>query len=43
MRHSKIELTMAIYTHSQDDKLTAGINNLPDFEAETAENKAKMG
>ncbi len=32
MRHSKIELTMSIYTHVQDDKLTEAIDNLPDFD-----------
>ena len=32
MRHSKIELTMGIYTHAQDEKMTQAIDNLPDFE-----------
>jgi hypothetical protein len=36
MRHSKIELTMGIYTHAQDDKLTEAIDNLPDFEQKQA-------
>jgi len=43
MRHSKIELTMSVYTHSQDEKLTDAIEGLPDFTPETLSEKSKNG
>ena len=39
MRHSDINLTLALYTHSNDDRQAAAIDGLPDFETVKEEPK----
>ena len=43
LRHSKIELTMKIYTHTQNQQLTDAIAALPAFESPAAAARPKIG